>query len=114
LSSSRAVHYLGLQTARDQYRILEKLADSSGITVAVFDGDTSMSERKTVLHSPPDVIISNFDTVEYHLRNGTEFARLLSQISFVVVDELHTYVGAFGSHVHFIHRRLQRIVRGSR
>ncbi|HZW58465.1 MAG TPA: DEAD/DEAH box helicase [Nitrososphaerales archaeon] len=95
--------------ARDQLRMLESLRGR--ISLGVFDGDTPSNERQKILDLPPDVIISNFDTVEYHLRNNTHFAELLRTVRYVVVDELHTYVGAFGTHVHFILRRLRRILR---
>jgi DEAD/DEAH box helicase domain-containing protein len=99
--------------ARDQLSILQKLGGSleKKISIEVFDGDTQISERERILKKPPDVIISNFDTVEYHLRSNTSFSQILRTVKIVVVDELHTYVGAFGTHVHFILRRLKRVLR---
>jgi DEAD/DEAH box helicase domain-containing protein len=96
--------------ARDQLKTLQELAYRN-LTIKIFDGDTPLEERNDILDSPPDIIISNFDVLEYHLRNRTRFAALLRDLQFVVVDELHTYLGAFGSHVHFILKRLQRIQR---
>lgn len=94
--------------ARDQLRVLSKFTPSE-IGVAVFDGDTTAPERERILDQPPEVLISNFDTIDYHLRNRTQYSVLFRDIQFVVVDEIHTYLGAFGSHVHFILRRLTRI-----
>jgi len=51
--------------------------------------------------------------LEYHLRNRTSFASLLGELQFIVIDELHTYLGAFGSHVYFILRRLRRMSRNA-
>jgi DEAD/DEAH box helicase domain-containing protein len=96
--------------ARDQLKILQRLAGEE-LSINIFDGDTPNDERNRILDSPPDVIITNFDVLEYHLRNRTRFVTLLRDLQFVVIDEVHTYLGAFGSHVYFILRRLQRIQR---
>lgn len=96
--------------ARDQLRILRQLSGTE-LSVAIFDGDTPAEQRRLIVESPPDIIISNFDTLEYHLRNRTSFSGLLKDLRFVVIDELHTYLGAFGSHVFFILRRLRRVSR---
>jgi DEAD/DEAH box helicase domain-containing protein len=96
--------------ARDQQKILQRLAGEE-LSIEIFDGDTPQNERNRILDSPPDVIITNFDVLEYHLRNRTRFVNLLRDLQFVVIDEVHTYLGAFGSHVYFILRRLQRIQR---
>ncbi|MGH2639649.1 MAG: DEAD/DEAH box helicase, partial [Rhabdochlamydiaceae bacterium] len=114
ISKTRALFiYPTKALARDQLGMLERLTSTLDreVSIAVFDGDTPSYERQKILAKPPDIIISNFDTVEYHLRNNTHFAELLRNLSFVVVDELHTYVGAFGTHVHFILRRLRRTLR---
>ena len=103
--------------AHDQYPKILQLAEKVGITIDVFDGDTSMSQRAKILdndynqhntHSPR-IIITNFDILHYHMWHKTKFASLLSTIKFLVVDEVHTYSGIFGSNVHYIIKRLKRI-----
>ena len=43
------------------------------------------------------------------LPHHTKWARLFENLAFIVVDELHTYRGVFGSHVANVFRRLARI-----
>jgi len=95
--------------SRDQYPKILEFARRLGITVSVFDGDTKQSERVEILNNPPQLIITNFDILHYHLWNRTRFAALLSSVKFLVTDEVHVYSGIFGSNVHYIIKRLKRI-----
>jgi DEAD/DEAH box helicase domain-containing protein len=96
--------------ARDQASKLSVLAASVGLDVAVLDGDTPRSERAVIFRHPPDILISNPDMLHIHLiRPRDPIRRLVRTARHVVLDELHVYVGAFGSNVHFLMRRLQRI-----
>ncbi|MFQ6134888.1 MAG: DEAD/DEAH box helicase, partial [Nitrososphaerales archaeon] len=98
--------------ARDQLPKLRMLAGSVGVRVAVFDGDTPRRERDRILEEPPDIIITNFDTLHHHFIHRTRFSRLLHAVKYVVVDEVHVYTGTFGSNIHFILKRLERLCGG--
>ncbi len=95
--------------SRDQYPKIKEIADKMDIQCAVFDGDTKLTERQEVLANPPQVIITNFDVLHYHLWHRTRFASLLNTARFLAVDEAHVYSGIFGSNVHYIIKRLKRI-----
>jgi len=95
--------------ARDQYPKILEFAKRVGITVSVFDGDTKQSERAEILDNPPQLIITNFDVLHYHLWHRTRFASLLNSVKFLIADEVHVYSGIFGSNVHYIIKRLKRI-----
>ena len=95
--------------ARDQFPKIQAFADKVGINVAVFDGDTKQNERRDILDDPPQIIITNFDVLHYHMWHQTKFSTLLSQIQFLIVDETHVYSGIFGSNVYYIIKRLKRI-----
>ena len=95
--------------ARDQYPKILEFAKRVGITVSVFDGDTKQSERAEILDNPPQLIITNFDVLHYHLWHRTRFASLLNSVKFLITDEVHVYSGIFGSNVHYIIKRLKRI-----
>lgn len=95
--------------ARDQFPKIHRIAEKLGIRVAVFDGDTKYIERLEIIEKPPEIIITNFDVLHYHLWNRTRFSSLLTNIKFLVVDEVHAYTGIFGSNVHYIIKRLKRI-----
>ena len=95
--------------SRDQLLKLKRMGSYVGVTVEVFDGDTSTSEREKIYSDPPDILITNFDILHYHLSHRTELTYHLKSVKYVVVDELHEYTGAFGSNVYFILKRLQRL-----
>ena len=94
--------------AADQFRSLEALG-LSGIRPASYDGDTPKDERDWI-RSHARWIFTNPDMLHYGVlpahRRWSQFFR---QLSFVVVDECHTYRGVFGSHVALLLRRLRRI-----
>src|SRR2546428_761491 len=95
--------------SRDQYPKINDIANKLQIQSAVFDGDTKEPERKKTLESPPQILITNFDVLHYHLWHRTKFAGLLNTVKFLAVDETHVYSGIFGSNVHYIIKRLKRI-----
>jgi len=95
--------------ARDQYPKILQFTKTNQISVGVFDGDTGQIERRKILENPPQIIITNFDVLHYHLLHQTKFASLLSTLKVLVVDETHVYSGIFGSNVHYIIKRLKRI-----
>ena len=43
------------------------------------------------------------------LPHHTKWARFFEKLRYIVIDELHTYRGVFGSHLANVLRRLQRI-----
>ncbi|MFP4005207.1 MAG: DEAD/DEAH box helicase [Candidatus Hadarchaeia archaeon] len=94
--------------SRDQARKLRKLGNNLQLDVQVYDGDTEKRKRAKILSDPPEVLITNFDMIHFHLSHRTEFSRLLKSAKFVIVDEIHTYTGSFGSNVHFIIKRMRR------
>ncbi len=95
--------------ARDQLPKIREIAESVGVTADVFDGDTKESERAKILDSLPQIIVTNFDVLHYHMMYRTRFASACTTARFLVVDEAHVYSGIFGSNVHYIIKRLKRI-----
>ena len=95
--------------ARDQLPKIKQMAEPLGIRVNIFDGDTSKHERDSILSNSPEVIITNFDVIHYHLLNRTKFSYVLRTVRFLVIDEIHVYTGVFGSNVHHIIKRLERL-----
>lgn len=95
--------------SRDQYPKIQKFAEKIGINVKIFDGDTKLEERREIIDSPPQILVTNFDIIHYHLCHQTKFSSILSSTRILVVDEAHVYSGIFGSNVHYIIKRLKRI-----
>lgn len=98
--------------ARDQERKLKYYANSIGLSVIRFDGDSTPVERKAVFSGRADIILSNPDMIDYHLRNNPVFRKIIRNLKFLVVDELHSYNGLFGSNLYFLFKRMQRFVDG--
>ena len=76
----------------------------------VYDGDTSPYRRKKIREAVPNVIFTNPDMLHlainpFHQKWESFFRRL----RYVVVDEIHSYRGVFGSNVAHVLRRLRRI-----
>ncbi len=95
--------------ARDQLKKFKKLEAATGIRFEVYDGDTPAEERKRIISSPPEVLVTNPDMLHIHLmRPGSAFRELILNIEYLVLDEIHEYTGAFGANVHFILKRLRR------
>ena len=97
--------------ARDQYPKIKRFADSIGVRARVFDGDTGQNDRRDIIDSPPQIIVTNFDVLHYHMWHRTRFADALATARILVADEAHVYSGIFGSNVHYIIKRLKRICR---
>ena len=99
--------------AADQLVELRALADAAGIGLKTntYDGDTPPNVR-SVVRSAGQVVITNPDMLHAAiLPHHTKWFKLFENLEFVVIDELHTYRGLFGSHVANVIRRLRRICR---
>src|ERR1044071_9252104 len=84
-------------------------AGSGEIGIYSYDGDTPQDARAAV-RSRGHVVLSNPDMLHKGiLPHHTKWTRLFENLRFVVVDELHTYRGVFGSHLANLFRRLARI-----
>jgi DEAD/DEAH box helicase domain-containing protein len=76
----------------------------------IYDGDTSSYRRKKIRESVPPVLISNPDMVHLSLLPfHAQWETFFRNLRFVVIDELHTYKGIFGSHLTQVLRRLERV-----
>lgn len=77
---------------------------------AVYDGDTSAHFRRKIRQNPPHVLLTNPEMLHLSLLPHHHlWATLFAGLSYVVVDEVHTYRGILGSHMAQVFRRLQRV-----
>ena len=97
--------------AQDQVAELLELnrAGELGIKAFTFDGDTPGDARQAIrLHG--DIVVSNPDMLHQAiLPHHTKWAQFFENLRYVVIDEIHSYRGVFGSHVTNVLRRLRRI-----
>jgi DEAD/DEAH box helicase domain-containing protein len=116
--SSHALYiYPTKALAHDQLSVIQKILngceDESSISIgaSIYDGDTPPHIRSRV-RNISRLILTNPDMLHigilpYH----TQWFEFFSNLQFIIIDEVHTYRGVFGSHVANVIRRLKRIVR---
>ena len=94
--------------AQDQLRVLNEFG-LSNLKGAAYDGDTPRDARSWIrknanlVLSNPDML--NIGILPYHKR----WADFFLNLKYVVIDEVHTLRGIFGSNVSNVIRRLRRI-----
>jgi len=99
--------------AEDQLAELQDLAkrldDSFG--AFTYDGDTPSDARKAI-RERGHIVLTNPDMVHTGiLPHHTKWMRFFENLRYVVLDELHTYRGVFGSHLANVLRRLKRVAK---
>jgi len=110
--SARALYLFPTKAlAQDQLDELHGLITALGADIGTFtyDGDTPADARRAV-RSAGHIVLTNPDMLHTAvLPHHTKWNRLFESLEYVVIDELHTYRGVFGSHVANVIRRLRRI-----
>ncbi|SCL47376.1 DEAD/DEAH box helicase domain-containing protein [Micromonospora yangpuensis] len=93
--------------AADQLRAVAAL-ELPGVRPACYDGDTPRTEREWIRrHSR--FVLTNPDMLHHGILPGhAQWSGFLRRLTYVIVDECHTYRGVFGSHVAHVLRRLRR------
>ncbi|MFY9822395.1 MAG: DEAD/DEAH box helicase [Thermoanaerobaculia bacterium] len=102
---------------QDQRGKFARLAELAGLSPEVagceiYDGDTPAAKRTAIRKSFPRVVISNPDMLHLGiLGSWTAWGPFLADLRWIVLDELHTYRGIFGSHFHHVLQRFLRLCR---
>ncbi len=113
--STRAIFvYPTKALASDQFKSFLPLLEYFGkekINAGIYDGDTPVPERSRI-RKEANIILTNPEMINgsflpSHNKYGFDF--IFKNLDFLVIDELHYYRGAFGSHISNIIRRLKRV-----
>jgi len=107
---------------QDQRTKFEALARAAGLSddpddprradCRIYDGDTPRAERTAIRSRPPRVLVTNPDMLHLGiLGHWTSWQPFLADLQWIVLDELHSYRGIFGSHFHHVLQRLLRLAR---
>lgn len=117
---SRALYIFPTKAlAQDQlstlHRLLASIKDNNSnqasISAAIYDGDTPAHARPTI-RANTRLLISNPDMLHIGiLPHHTRWEQFFRGLSYVILDEVHTYRGVFGSHIANVMRRFKRIAR---
>jgi len=105
----------------DLSRRLEEFAASPGseaqpgdgkrLGASTYDGDTPSDARKAI-RERAHIVLTNPDMLHTGvLPHHTRWTRLFENLQYIVIDELHSYRGVFGSHFSNVLRRLRRIAK---
>jgi DEAD/DEAH box helicase domain-containing protein len=97
--------------AQDQLAELHDLATriSDCFGVFTYDGDTPSDTRKAI-RERGHIVLTNPDMLHTGiLPHHTKWMRLFENLRYIVIDELHSYRGVFGSHLANVLRRLRRV-----
>jgi len=113
-SDSRALYLFPTKAlAQDQLAELHDLNQrlDNRFGVYTYDGDTPADARRSI-REKGHVVLTNPDMLHTGiLPHHTRWTRLFENLRYIVLDELHTYRGVFGSHLCNVLRRLRRIAR---
>lgn len=110
---SHALYIFPLKAlARDQYAFLQNFIKDwkNKPSIALYDGDCTPYERQKIRKKIPNILITNPDMLNLGIMpSHASWREFFAGLSFIVLDEAHTYRGVFGSHMAQIFRRIQRI-----
>ncbi|HHW10336.1 MAG TPA: DEAD/DEAH box helicase [Firmicutes bacterium] len=100
--------------AQDQLRgllQLKELCPDLPLCAGTYDGDTPPAIRRR-LKSEGNCILTNPDMLHSGiLPNHAGWGEFFASLRWIIIDEIHTYRGIFGSHVANVIRRLKRVCR---
>jgi DEAD/DEAH box helicase domain-containing protein len=110
--SARAMYLFPTKAlAEDQLHEFHSTVEEMGSDVRAFtyDGDTPQDARKAI-RQRANVVLTNPDMLHSGiLPHHTRWARYFESLRYIVIDELHSYRGVYGSHLANLLRRLKRI-----
>ena len=112
LPETRALYLFPTKAlTQDQQAGLGKLTNAMQHrpVAAIYDGDTPTSARSRIRLNA-QLILTNPDMVHISiLPHHTLWSDFFKNLRFIIIDEIHTYRGIFGSHLANLLRRIQRV-----
>jgi DEAD/DEAH box helicase domain-containing protein len=99
--------------AQDQLAELHELGErlENQFGVFTYDGDTP-SDARAAIRERGHIVLTNPDMLHAGiLPHHTRWTRLFENLRYIILDELHTYRGVFGSHLANVLRRLRRLAK---
>ncbi len=113
--------------ANDQLMRLRNLIRDSGVSVtfAMYTGDSEsvaptigepvegneLTKRQEIREDPPDIILTNYKQLEFMLIRKADRAIFTPSLSYLVLDEIHSYRGALATEIACLVRRLKAMCR---
>ena len=98
---------LALDQAGSLYELIEAM--DVDVKAYTYDGDTQAAARKAIRQAG-HIVVTNPDMLHANiLPHHTKWVKLFENLRYIVIDEIHTYRGVFGSHLANVLRRLLRL-----
>lgn len=98
---------LSADQVSELYELIEEM--HVDIKTYTYDGDTPGAARKAVRQAG-HIVVTNPDMLHSGiLPHHTKWVKLFENLRYIVIDEIHTYRGVFGSNLANVLRRLMRL-----
>lgn len=94
-TSIRAIYVGPLKALiNDQFSRLDQLCEKVEVPVHRWHGDVTASHKQALRKNPGGILLITPESLESNFINfGTQIPRLYSQVEFIVIDELHSFLG---------------------
>lgn len=112
--SIRALYVSPLKALiNDQFDRLDRLCERLEIPVHRWHGDVSSGHKRHLLSDPAGILLITPESLEaLFVLRGTAIAKLFGNLDFVVVDELHSFIGTErGQQLQSLLSRLELVLR---
>lgn len=78
----------------DQYRRFCDIADEIEVQITPWHGDISRSKKKKLITNPSGLLLITPESLEsLFVNHGTKLKHLFGDLSYLVIDELHSFIG---------------------
>ncbi|PLK48315.1 DEAD/DEAH box helicase [Uliginosibacterium sp. TH139] len=108
------VLYIGPLKAliNDQWSRLSELCESLDIPVVAWHGDVAASKKQRFIKDPSGILLITPESLEaLFVRRGSAMPGLMSRLRYIVIDELHAFIGSErGKQLQSLLHRLERTV----
>ncbi len=96
----------------DQTSRLEEIARYSNTAITPWHGDVSQNKKTTLIKNPSGVLLITPESLEsVFINHGTKLRHLFSNLSYVVIDEMHSFIGVErGKQLQSLLQRLEIVV----
>ena len=96
----------------DQWGRLDQLCEELGIPVAPWHGDITATRKRNFLKRPQGVLLITPESLEAQfVLRGHELKRYFGELQYVVVDELHAFIGSDrGKQLQSLMRRIECVI----
>lgn len=97
----------------DQFRRMESLCQTLDIPVHRWHGDVEGAKKKALLRKPSGILLITPESLEaLFVLRGTQLGRLFSQLDYIVVDEIHAFIGSErGAQLRSLLHRIELVTR---